>query len=80
MSLRTLDITSGGRSYAVLTILCAALYLPGIAALPPIDRDEARFMQSSKQMIETGDYIHIRFQNEPRDKNPSGLIGPKWPV
>jgi 4-amino-4-deoxy-L-arabinose transferase-like glycosyltransferase len=51
------------------------LYLPGLASLPPIDRDEARFMQASKQMIETGDHARIRFQAEPRDKKP---IGAHW--
>ncbi|MDX2224079.1 MAG: glycosyltransferase family 39 protein, partial [Rhodospirillaceae bacterium] len=40
-----------------------------------MDRDEARFMQASKQMIETGDYGRIRFQAEARDKKP---IGAHW--
>lgn len=59
--------------YLALTLLCALLYLPGIAAIPPTDRDEARFMQATKQMIETGDYVNIRFQNEPRNKKPAGI-------
>jgi hypothetical protein len=33
----------GWRSYALLAGLCLALYVPGIAAIPPLDRDEARF-------------------------------------
>ena len=66
MNLRTLDILSGVRPFWVLSILCALLYLPGISSLPPIDRDEARFMQSTKQMIESGDYSRIRFQAAPR--------------
>lgn len=59
--------------YLALTVLCALLYLPGIASIPPTDRDEARFMQATKQMIETGDYVNIRFQNEPRNKKPAGI-------
>lgn len=59
--------------YLALTLLCALLYLPGIASIPPTDRDEARFMQATKQMIETGDYVNIRFQNEPRNKKPAGI-------
>ena len=75
MNLRTLDISSGVRPFWILTILCALLYLPGITSLPPIDRDEARFMQSTKKMIESGDYGRIRFQAELRDKKP---IGAHW--
>ena len=75
MNIRTLDFTSGVRRFWLLTILCAALYIPGISVLPPIDRDEARFMQSTKQMIESGDYGRIRFQAEPRDKKP---VGAHW--
>ncbi len=63
---------AGLRLYLVLAALALALLVPGLAALPPIDRDEARFMQASKQMIESGDYTRIRFQSEPRDKKPPG--------
>ena len=45
---------------ALLTLLCAALYLSGISSIPPTDRDEARFMQASKQMIESGElWMHV---------------------
>lgn len=30
-------------------------------------------MQASKQMIETGDYVSIRFQDDPRTKKPVGI-------
>ena len=56
-----------------LTAICALLYLPGLATLPPIDRDEARFIQATKQMIESGDYINIRMQDELRTKKPVGI-------
>jgi hypothetical protein len=39
---------------AFLVALCLVVNLPGIAALPVTDRDEARFAQASKQMVETG--------------------------
>lgn len=32
--------------------ICAAVYLPGFFALPTVDRDEARFAQASRQMLE----------------------------
>jgi 4-amino-4-deoxy-L-arabinose transferase-like glycosyltransferase len=58
---------------AVLVALCLLMYLPGLSALPPLDRDESRFTQATKQMIETGDFIEIRFQEEPRNKKPVGI-------
>jgi 4-amino-4-deoxy-L-arabinose transferase-like glycosyltransferase len=56
-----------------LIALCLALYLPGLASLPPVDRDEARFAQASRQMLETGDYVRIRYQDEARNKKPVGI-------
>lgn len=57
----------------VLVLFCLALYLPGLFSLPPTDRDEARFAQASRQMLETGNYVDIRFQDEPRYKKPIGI-------
>jgi 4-amino-4-deoxy-L-arabinose transferase-like glycosyltransferase len=57
----------------ILTVFCLFLYLPGITVLPPFDRDESRFVQASKQMLETGNFIDIRFQNQPRYKKPVGI-------
>lgn len=56
-------------------LLLAALLvlLPGQAALPPGESDEARFVQSSRQMIETGDVLTIRFQDEARHGSPPGI-------
>ncbi len=54
-------------------MLCCALYLPGLMTLPVTDRDEARFAQATKQMLETGNYVDIRFQAEPRYKKPIGI-------
>src|SRR5581483_4146567 len=41
--------------------------------IPPVDRDEARFAQATKQMLETGDYLDIRFQEQTRYKKPVGI-------
>jgi 4-amino-4-deoxy-L-arabinose transferase-like glycosyltransferase len=49
------------------------LYAPGLAAIPPLDRDEARFAQATRQMLETGDFVRIRFQDEARNKKPIGI-------
>ena len=56
---------------AALVVLVSAL--PALFALPPLDRDESRFAQASSQMMETGDYVNIRYQSEPRDKKPVGI-------
>jgi len=59
--------------YAATIAFALAMALPGIAALPPLDRDEARFAQASAQMLETGDFIAIRFQERERNKKPAGI-------
>jgi 4-amino-4-deoxy-L-arabinose transferase-like glycosyltransferase len=48
-------------------------FLPGFFQIPAMDRDEARFAQATKQMLETGEYIDIRFQGEVRYKKPVGI-------
>lgn len=63
----------GIRPYILLALLALALDLPGIAALPVLDRDEARFAQATRQMLETGDFLRIRFQDEARNKKPAGI-------
>jgi 4-amino-4-deoxy-L-arabinose transferase-like glycosyltransferase len=63
----------GVRPYALLAALCLLLYMPGLASIPPLDRDEARFAQASRQMLETGDFLRIRFQDEARNKKPAGI-------
>jgi len=57
----------------LLIPLCLALFLPGVFSLPPIDRDEPRFAQASRQMWQSGDYIDVRFQDEPRHRKPIGI-------
>jgi 4-amino-4-deoxy-L-arabinose transferase-like glycosyltransferase len=56
-----------------LALLCLMLFTPGLMTLPPLDRDESRYTQATKQMIETGDYIEIQFQEEQRNKKPVGI-------
>jgi 4-amino-4-deoxy-L-arabinose transferase-like glycosyltransferase len=56
-----------------LVLLCLALWLPGLAAVPPTDRDESRFAQATRQMLETGDYVRIMNGTVPRNKKPIGI-------
>jgi 4-amino-4-deoxy-L-arabinose transferase-like glycosyltransferase len=70
-----LDFAVASHRRAVGVLLVAALlsFLPGFFTVPPIDRDEPRFAQATKQMIESGDYVDIRFQDELRYKKPVGI-------
>ena len=61
------------RPRLVLTLLCLVLWTPGVLSLPPLDRDESRFAQASKQMLESGNYVDIRFGAVPRYKKPVGI-------
>jgi 4-amino-4-deoxy-L-arabinose transferase-like glycosyltransferase len=70
-----IDFVTGSHARAVAFLaLCGLLFfLPGFFNIPPIDRDEARFAQATKQMVETGDFIDIRFQDDVRYKKPVGV-------
>lgn len=61
------------RACVFLLLLSLAAFLPGFTSLQPLDRDEPRFAQASKQMLETGDFVDIRFQQEARHKKPVGI-------
>src|SRR5947209_6253068 len=69
------DFAVGSHARAVVVLLAVALlgFLPGFSSIPPVDRDEARFAQATKQMVESGDYVDIRFQDEVRYKKPVGI-------
>ncbi|MBO6929293.1 MAG: glycosyltransferase family 39 protein [Roseibium sp.] len=57
----------------LLLLLSLVLFVPGQWTVPPLDRDEPRFTQATKQMLETDDYIDIRFQDQARHKKPVGI-------
>jgi len=59
-------------AFACLLVLALAAMLPGFFTIPAMDRDESRYAQASRQMMETGDFIDIRFQDEARHKQPVG--------
>lgn len=58
---------------ALVAVFAAAAACAGLVALPPLDRDEARFAQATVQMIESGDFVGIRFQDGERNKKPAGI-------
>jgi 4-amino-4-deoxy-L-arabinose transferase-like glycosyltransferase len=64
---------SSRRAAVVLVLISLVAFLPGIFQIPPVDRDEAYFAQATKQMIETGDYVDIRYQDDVRYRKPVGI-------
>lgn len=63
----------GWRGPALAALVALLAGLPGVFAVPPLDRDESRFAQATAQMLETGDFVVIRFQDQPRFKKPVGI-------
>lgn len=53
-----------------MVALCLAVFVPGLWSIPPVDRDESRFAQASRQMYESGDYVVPRVQDKPRLNKP----------
>jgi 4-amino-4-deoxy-L-arabinose transferase-like glycosyltransferase len=68
-----MDLLDTRRPRWLLLGFCLLVWLPGLFALPPTDRDESRFAQASKQMLETGDYVRIMNGTEPRNLKPIGI-------
>src|ERR1700712_3015355 len=64
---------SHARAVAFLILCGLLLFVPGFVTIPAIDRDEARFAQATKQMVESGDFVDIRFQDDVRYKKPVGI-------
>ncbi|WP_395004809.1 ArnT family glycosyltransferase [Cypionkella sp.] len=57
----------------LLAALCLVALGVGQASLPITDRDEALFVQASRQMVEDNAWVDIRFQDQPRYKKPVGI-------
>ena len=64
---------AGWRGPLLAALVALIAGLPSLLLLPPLDRDESRYAQATSQMLESGDYVDIRFQDEPRWKKPVGI-------
>lgn len=58
---------------AAIAAFAFSVAVAGVFTMPPLDRDESRFAQATVQMLETGDFIAIRFQEDERNKKPAGI-------
>jgi len=64
-------LNSAIRNFALLFVGCVIFHIIGTWNLRLIDRDEPRFAEASREMIERGDYIVPYFNNQVRlDKPP----------
>lgn len=62
---------SASAKYAILFFGCVVFHILGTWTLPLVDRDEPRFAEASREMIERGNYIVPYFNNQLRlDKPP----------
>ena len=66
-------LIAGWRGPVLAALVALLAGLPVLALLPPLDRDESRYAQATSQMLESGDYVDIRFQDDPRWKKPVGI-------
>ncbi len=64
---------AGWRGPLLAALVALLAGLPSMLLLPPLDRDESRYAQATSQMLESGDYVDIRFQEDPRWKKPIGI-------
>jgi 4-amino-4-deoxy-L-arabinose transferase-like glycosyltransferase len=62
-----------GRPVALLALFCLLAWLPGFFTLPPSDRDESRFAQATRPIVETGDHVRIMNGTEERNRKPTGI-------
>jgi 4-amino-4-deoxy-L-arabinose transferase-like glycosyltransferase len=72
---RFLDFAAGSHQRAAFLLIVISLiaFLPGFVQIPPVDRDEPRYAQATKQMLDTGDYVDIRFQDQQANDKPVGI-------
>jgi 4-amino-4-deoxy-L-arabinose transferase-like glycosyltransferase len=66
-------LVSGWKAWIILFLLTFGAAAPGVFLLPALDRDESRFAQASKEMLEENNYIVIQYQDELRNKKPAGI-------
>jgi 4-amino-4-deoxy-L-arabinose transferase-like glycosyltransferase len=53
-----------------LALVCLLLLVPGFFTIPAVDRDESRFAQASRQMLESGDIVVPMVVGTPRLNKP----------
>ena len=57
----------------ILGFLALICFFSTLNIVPPLDRDESRYIQATVQMLETKDFVNINFLESPRLKKPPGI-------
>jgi len=57
----------------LLSLLVFICFFSSLNTIPPLDRDESRYIQATVQMVESKDFINIKFLDTPRLKKPPGI-------
>ncbi len=57
----------------LLCFLVFICFFLSLNTIPPLDRDESRYIQATVQMLESKDFINIKFLDTPRLKKPPGI-------
>jgi len=70
---RIVQIFRQPRPVAALVSLCLAAFLPGFMTIPPVDRDEPSFAEATREMLNSHDYIRIKFQDRLFSHKPIGI-------
>lgn len=63
----------GWRGYVLVALIAFLSAQFGAGRVPVMDGDEARFAQATRQMVETGDFVRIRLQDQERNLKPIGI-------
>ena len=57
----------------ILSFLALICFFSTLNMVPPLDRDESRYIQATVQMLENKDFVNINFLESPRLKKPPGI-------
>lgn len=57
----------------LLCFLVFICFFLSLNTIPPLDRDESRYIQATVQMLESKDFVNIKFLDAPRLKKPPGI-------
>jgi 4-amino-4-deoxy-L-arabinose transferase-like glycosyltransferase len=56
-----------------LLALCLAAFLPGVKEIPPVDRDEPRYAEATRELLESRDFVRITYRHQPFNHKPIGV-------
>lgn len=73
MALQKRILSNSVCQLTVLILFTLVILISGLKTLPTTDRDEAHFAQATRQMLQTGNYFQIRFQERTRFQKPPGI-------